>query len=174
MDIEGILVQKRSSVLERWFKMIARAYPAETARFLEQGGDRFANPVGHTIVRTTEAVYDALIQRKGADAVSEQLDSMVRIRAVQEVSPAQAVAFVFFLKTAIREEFDDKIRRGTVADQLVELESRIDDMALLAFDLYVKCREEIYKLRHDEVKRQTAVFSKMAARGRGRRADNTT
>ena len=103
MDIGDLLRQKRSSVLGRWSEMIREAYPAETGRFLQEREDRFANPVGHTIARTTEVLYDALVERTSPDALSEHMDAMIRIRAVQDFSPAQAVGFVFGLKEAIRQ-----------------------------------------------------------------------
>ena len=33
-----------------------------------------------------------------------------------------------------------------------DTESKIDTMALLAFDIYMKCREKIYEIKLDEVK----------------------
>jgi len=162
MDVEVLLRQKRSAILGRWSNMIADTYPADTAKFLGDRKDRFANPVGYTISQVVEALFDELLQQKSAKRASEHLDEMIRIRAVQDFSPAQAVGFIFCLKEAIRHEFGEEIRENGMAAQLLPFESRIDTLALLAFDLYMKCRERIYKLRADEVKRQTRVLVGMA------------
>jgi len=34
---------------------------------------------------------------------------------------------------------------------LLELEQKIDDMSLLAFDIYMKCREKLYELKATEL-----------------------
>ena len=62
---------------------------------------------------------------------------------------------MFLLKRAIREQLDTPSGRDAVADELPAIESRIDELALQAFDVYVQCREKIYQLRIDELKRQT-------------------
>lgn len=166
MDIGDLLRRKRASVLGRWSKTIREDYPAETGRFLREREDRFANPVGHVIARTTEVLYDALIEPTSRDVLCEQMDALVRIRAVQELSPVQAVGFVFSLKAALRQELADEIRTNDGAADLLALESRIDEWALLAFDLYVKCREKLHDLRVDEVKRQTQTVLRRANRDR--------
>ena len=155
MDIGELLRQKKSSVLERWRGMIRDAYPEATGKFLRECGDRFDNPVGYIIVRSTETLYDALLEPVDADALASDIDALVRIRAVQDFSPASAVGFVFSLKEAIRQELADRLQAEGAAVQLLSFDSRIDDWALLAFDVYVKCREQIYSLRVDEIKRLT-------------------
>lgn len=169
MDIEDLLRQRRPSVLRRWAKMIVETYPAETARFLQDSGNRFANPVAHTISSTTEALYDGLCQRKSLDVVCEQLDPLIRIRAIQDFSPSEAVGFLFFLKKAIRHELKDEVEQYQMAAQLLSFESRIDELALLAFDLYMKCREQLYELRAAEVKRQARSLLKRAEQNRCRK-----
>lgn len=161
-----LLRQKKATVLGRWSRMVCEAYPAETGAFLQARGDRFANPVGHTIARTTEAVYDALADGTDLADLSEPLEALVRIRAVQDFSPAQAVGFVFDLKQVIRQELDDEIQANGIVAQLLPLESRIDEVALLAFDLYAQCRQQLYDLRIAEVKRQTQMLSRGARRDR--------
>ena len=39
-------------------------------------------------------------------------------------------------------------------DELTAFENRIDHLSLLAFDLYVGCREKIYEIKANEVKRK--------------------
>ena len=91
--------------------------------------------------------------------LNDFLDKVIRIRAVQEFSPSQALAFVFSLKEVIREVLGKEIRENHLQDQLLLIEKRIDALALRAFDVYVSCREEVYELRINEVKRMENVRS---------------
>ena len=44
------------------------------------------------------------------------------------------------------------VAAGPVASEVTTFETRIDNMALMAFDIYVKCREQIYLMRVEEFK----------------------
>ena len=122
-----------------------------TSHFLQP----FANPVRGTILQGIEGVYDALLEEEGQDpdVLNDFLDKVIRIRAVQDYSPSQALSFVFSLKEAIRKVLGKEIREHHLQDQLLLLDSRVDALALRAFDVYMGCREQVYELRVDEVKR---------------------
>lgn len=164
MRIEDLVQQKGPEILARWRRMIAETYPPQTAAFLLAPNDRFRNPVGYVVFRQSAALLDALLRRENSECLSGLVDPLVRIRAVQEVTPAQAVGFAFRLKEAVRQELASDIRDSTMAASLLEFESRIDALALVAFDRYMQCREQIYKLRADEVKRQSRRALERTAR----------
>jgi hypothetical protein len=42
-----------------------------------------------------------------------------------------------------------------MSEQLSAFDSTIDDLALYAFDIYMKCREKIYELKANEAKNAT-------------------
>ncbi len=126
--------------------------------------DPFANPVGNTIRRETEFLFDALLSGASQEEVGPHLDGIIRIRNVQDFSPAQALAFIFLLKDVVRKELGALSRSGEAVDELLRFESRVDSLALLAFDMYAQCCEQIYVLRADEVKRQTAKLLERAQR----------
>ena len=83
------------------------------------------------------------------------LDNIIRIRAVQGFTPSQSTAFTIFLKKVIREELKDEIKEDQLYNDLAALEARIDKMALLSFDIYMKCRETLYEIKANEVKNMT-------------------
>jgi len=62
------------------------------------------------------------------------------------------------LKRIIREEFAADMSR--YSRELADLEIRIDEFALLAFDLFMKCREQIYESKVSEIKRRTFILEK--------------
>jgi hypothetical protein len=90
------------------------------------------------------------------------LDPIIRIRAVQDFSPGQALRFVFLLKDVIRKNFGMEIGEFNLHTELQRLESQIDDLALLAFDVYMKCRERLYEIRSREAKNHVSGLLKKA------------
>ncbi len=110
----------------------------------------------------------AILSGMDQEELRTHLDKIVRIRAVQQLTPAQALSFVFSLRSIVREvipeaEADPRFRGG-----LAELDARIDEVALAAFDLYAARREEVSQLRINEVKRQVAwVLGKMNRQDEG-------
>ncbi len=154
VKLRDALSRKRSSIVEKWFDVILETYPEDTSKFLKKGKDPFANPVRHTILQGVEGVCDELLKEgENPEALNDFLDKVIRIRAVQDFSPSQALAFVFSLKGVIRDVLGEEIRGNRLHDPLLLLETRIDALALRAFDVYMGCREEIYELRVSEVKR---------------------
>ena len=152
MKLEDLLSQKKSSILKKWFHLVIETYPAETSRFLIKQTDQFANPVGHTISQGLEAFYEELLVRSAPDKISPFIDALIRVRAIQDFSPSQAIAFIFLLKKVLREELEKEIQERQNFEELLIIESRIDELALRSFELYMKCREKLYELRATEVK----------------------
>jgi hypothetical protein len=56
------------------------------------------------------------------------------------------------LRKAITEELGSKIEKEQIIREWLNFESKIDELASLAFDIYMKCREKIYELRVSEAK----------------------
>jgi hypothetical protein len=162
MKLEKHLTQKKALIVRRWLDLIFETYPADAHRFLRKQKDRFANPVGTTITKEIENLYDELIKGLEPHRVSALLDRIIRIRAVQDFSPSQALTFVFHLKKAIREELQNEILEDRLSKDLSAMESRIDDLALLAFDVYMNCREKLYEIKANEAKNQVSRLLKRA------------
>ena len=158
MKLEKILSQKRSVILKEWLDKIFQTYPAYSSRFLKKQKDRFANPVGYTLSNDIESLYDELILGKGLDSdkVTPALDRIIKIRAIQDFSASDAVAFIFFLKETIRDVLKKNIPNGDLIRELIDFEAKVDRLALIAFDVYVKCRERIYELKANHAKNQVS------------------
>jgi hypothetical protein len=87
--------------------------------------------------------------------INSYLDPIIRIRAVQNFSPSQATAFILSLKKALRTNLTKELRDIRNLKGLFELESKIDQLSLMAFDIYMQCREKIYQLSANEMKNRT-------------------
>ncbi len=157
MSIDKILAEKRSKIIKKWRNAIIKSYPEDSQGFLKREKSQFANPVGLTISTEIETLYDEIIKGENTEKISSCLDSIIRIRAVQDFKPSQAVAFVLQLKQIIRDELG-----SGHSDEMRILDNRIDEIALLAFDVYSACRQKISEIRVKEVKTQVGKLLERA------------
>ncbi len=149
---------RSAAILERWWRLILETYPSDTARFLEQEGDRFLNPVGHTISQELGHVFEEIVRGVESESLRRSLDSILRIRAVQDFRPSEAVAPIFLLKRAVREELDAEIGQQVSVGDLLKFESRVDRVVLLAFDVYMGCKQKIFEIRVNEASKRSALL----------------
>ncbi len=154
MELENLLAEKRSAIIRKWRDAIVETYPDDTQRFLKKEKDQFSNPVGLIIKKEIETLYDEVTGGGDGEKISSCLDSIIRIRAVQDFKPSRAIAFVLQLKRLIREEVKEKAPENGHSSELEAIENRIDDTALQAFDIYSQCRQKIYEIRVNEVRNQ--------------------
>ncbi len=154
MDLKDLLDNHRPNIIKKWRDLILASYPESTQRFLVKEKSQFANPVGHVIDRDIETLYDELVKGEDIDKISSCLDNIIRIRAVQDFKPSHAISFVLELKKIIREELKEKRVENGFWNQLQAFDTRVDEVALLAFDIFSKCRQKIYDIRVNEVKNQ--------------------
>jgi hypothetical protein len=155
MDLTRLLWNKRESVLRRWFDLIVETYPGLSQIFLKKKSP-IGNPVGVNINRSLAGLYDDLLDAGASERTLSYLDEVIRIRAVQEFTPSQATDAIFLLKKAIREETAKEVNDAGGLRQLMDLELKIDELARMAFDLHSRCREQLYEMRVDEVKRRVS------------------
>ena len=151
MPMRNLLTQKRTAILNKWFERVMETYPMEVQGVFRQQSDPFSNPVGSTIFHGLEGLYHELLGR-AADygKVRSSLDGIIRIRAIQEFSPSRAVVFLPLLKGVLKEEIGEEVRQNRLYAEWLELESRIDEFLLLAFDIYMECREKVFQLKTEE------------------------
>lgn len=163
MGLGRFLVQEKKAIVDKWFQAVTETYAPETARLLKAESNEFANPVGHASHHGLEGVYNEFIQQFETDKIIPFLDRIIRIRAIQDFSPSQAVAFVFLLKHIVRDRIRDAAETEPVSpEELAAFDSRVDGLALLAFDIYMQCREKLFEVRVAEVKSQTYRLLQMA------------
>lgn len=166
MALEHFLAGNRAAILERWNYLIAETYPPNTSRFLRRERDRFINPVGYTISRDIGVLFEELVGGMDLDRISRSLENIMKIRSVQDFSPSEGVGFILLLKKTIREKLGSEISDVRIFEEWSALESKIDTMALLAFDIYMKCREKIFEIKVNEVKGETQRILRLLERTR--------
>jgi RsbT co-antagonist protein rsbRD N-terminal domain len=150
--IKELLINKKSSIIDSWVKSIVETYPLEASKFLRLQKNRFANPIGYAISDSAEKIFDEIVNDNNIDKIISSLNDLIRIRAVQDFSPSKAAGFIFPLKKFVRDEIGQEITSGNNLKEFMDLESRIDSVALTAFDLYMEAREKVFQIRVNELK----------------------
>ena len=165
--VEDLIRENRSAILKKWFGLVIDSYPKDTARFLKKEKDSFANPVGSTIEHELGSLLDQLLQEPDREKASRFLDRIIRIRAIQDFTPSDAVAFVFQLKDVIREALKPAPGQEPSHEAWRGMDRRIDRLGFLAFDTYTKCREQIADIRVKEIKQQTERLLRLSGMSDG-------
>lgn len=153
MDLASRLAERKRELSGKWADLIFGSYPEETQSIWKRQKNQFANPVGTTIIEAATRLFELLLAWEDAAEVEQALEMLVKIRAVQSFEPSSALGFIFLLKKVLREELLEELTRDGLVDELLRLETRIDTLALIAFDQYCKNREQIFAFRVEEIKR---------------------
>jgi RsbT co-antagonist protein rsbRD N-terminal domain len=162
MNLNDLLSEKKSFILQKWFDAIIENYPEDSSHFLKKQKDRFLNPVGNTIFGNIEGLFHAILRDAEAEQIYPFLDDIIKIHAVQNFSPSKAVSFMSLLKAVVRDALGKDITRHALSAELLTFEAQIDKLTFLSFDIYMKCRERIFELRVNEIKTMTFRLLKRA------------
>jgi hypothetical protein len=159
----------RSEIVQRWFDVIVGRYPEETAIFLRDKADPFANPVGAALREELRPILDAVLDGRDLGEVKASVDRLVRVRALQDMTPSAAVSFVLDLRQIPRE-----VVEGFTESAGRDLDRRVDELILVSFDVYSRCREQIYEIRVKEIRNRSLKVMERLNSWRERRADAPT
>lgn len=158
MELKKFLEEKRPLILERWFRRVVEEYPPEGREFISNlKKDRFDNPLGFTLFEGLEGLFDHLLHNKDLNG---SLDSLIKLRAIQEFKPSEAVGFIFALKNIIYNEVCSHSLDKGIMEEFLVLSSEIDLLALRVFDIYMEARERLNEVKINELRNMTAWILK--------------
>ncbi|PIE57179.1 MAG: hypothetical protein CSA34_00210 [Desulfobulbus propionicus] len=155
MNLNEMLAEKKKEILSIWIDRTLDSY--SSSEFFKRSADRFANPVGMGIREGLTRLFELLLEAAPAEAYLAPLDKVMRIRAVQDFTPANALAPILELKWVTRQVLKQKSVQ-VAGGQLDRFDCDVDRMALMAFDCYVQCREMLYRNRIGELKSGRHMF----------------
>jgi len=162
--LHGYLTENKSTILTKWFHLLLDIYPQETSRHLKKVNNQFSNPMGHNIMQGLDEIYDELLQQMDRDKLYKAIDRIIRIKAIQDVDAADACSFIYTLKGIIRDAVNGELGSDpAVLTELLNLERKMDEVALLTFNIYVDCRETVYKLRVHQIKAKCDFLERMGS-----------
>ncbi|MFZ2090067.1 MAG: RsbRD N-terminal domain-containing protein [Desulfobaccales bacterium] len=157
-----LLSANSPAILKKWLDTMLGSYFSETAQFQKKEKDPFSNPMFHQLSRGVGDILAVLVEDQGVEEANAALDEIIRVLALQDIPPSRALAFIFFLKQVVREELAEALKDPTLAPEMMELESRIDGLALLGFDGYTQRREKLCELKVNEVKARVSGLLRRA------------
>jgi hypothetical protein len=152
--LKGLIEKKKDEISQKWFEATLQTYAPDTAQFFKAQKDRFANPVGNITSQGISFLLDQLLHDFDPDAIRAHLDSIIRIRAIQDFTPSQATGFILLLKKVLRDHLSEELRDAAAVTEWFAFESKIDQLSLIAFDIYMTCKEKIYHIAANETRNQ--------------------
>ena len=162
MKLNDLLKNETAAILKRWFDLVLETYPADTISLMRKEQNPFKNPVGATFSREIETLFKKLCEGVQNGEYQASLDAILKIRSIQDFSPSKAVEFIFQLKNAIEETLRSELYREQNIEAWRAFESRIDALALQAFDIYMGCREKVCEIRvHQATAEKEMAFRMM-------------
>lgn len=167
MTLRQLLHLRRSAVLRKWLAIVFDTYPPDTASFLQNEADRFANPVGYILAFNLEKVLDGLIEDVDICDLAAYVEEVVRIRAVQDFSPSRALSFTWLVKEVIPEVLGQEISNSEMFATWRAFESKVDQLTALALDIYSECKDKIYQLKLRELREESNALVKILRKSGG-------
>ena len=150
MKFTETLKKNRDKIAQEWKNGYLQIRLGNTVIKSSNTG-QFTNPVHFTISTALDKILDGLLEN--TETADKTLDDIVRIKAVQQDSPSQTMAFFPQLKNIVRE----LVKKQDAEKELLEFEAKIDELTFRAFDIYMGCREQIYNIKLQE--HEKGIFS---------------
>lgn len=163
MKIQDLFRSQKETVVNQWIEAVYNTYPLETTGFLRTRKDPFTNPVGDMTHEAAGRLFDAI---SGDDTdpktVKQAIERFVRLRAVQKLTPSQAMGVFLLMKPLMREHILPLCSGDKAITAYLNAESRLDSVVLLAFDMYTEARETLAESRITEIRTQYAQVVRWA------------
>lgn len=130
------------SIVDAWFSKAIEIYPRSVHGGMTRISDRFRNPVAFSLRESLAILAKEVAGDMDIDVITAALDQIVRIRAVQECAPAEAVGFAAQLSDVIREQHAEAL--------FPNIEQRVCLLVDCALEQYIACRKNIALVRSRE------------------------
>ncbi len=150
MDLAEAFRNHRKKIVGQWVDYTLSTY--KSSSFFRKEGDKFANPVGGNIKEALDNLFVLLSKNADPTDFVEPIEKIMRIRAIQEFAPSQAVSPIHAVKHITRDILAADKERCELIGELYDFEFAVDMAVLAAFDVYMECRERLYSVRMAEIK----------------------
>jgi hypothetical protein len=158
--LKKLLLDEKAAITKMWLDKLFQTYSPDAVKLFAKDKNQFTNPVGNILSEGINGAFEALVEEDN-EALAANLDKIIRIRSVQDMSASQSVSFVFFLKDVVRRALKNHLKGPAMMAELIRFDAGVDAATLAAFDAYVQCRDKVFELRVNEVKRNVSQILKM-------------
>ncbi|MBM9606680.1 RsbRD N-terminal domain-containing protein [Desulfopila inferna] len=149
MDLAEAFRNYREKIVGQWVDYTLSTY--ESSKFFRKEGDKFANPIGGVTKEALDALFLLLAKNAEPETFIAPLEKIMRIRAIQEFAPSQAVSPFHAVKHITRDVLAADKERCHLVKDLYDFDFAVDMAVLAAFDIYMECRERLYSVRIAEI-----------------------
>ncbi len=147
-NFQDIVSSRKERWIAKWLDEVMRSYPKESVRFFRDTMDPFANPVGAALRKGVYSLFDVLAAESyDRQAARQALEPMIRVRAIQEMAPSEALGFITQIKSIMAADIKSADTYGQQAAMVRKIGDHSDKALLTAFDLYMECKKHVYTLR---------------------------
>lgn len=148
-------------LLEAWFQQLIHSYPPESVKYFERHKETFTNPVGSNVHLCLSNILDEFEGECRYEKFYQEMQMIMRIRAVQDMTPSKAVAFVMAFKDVVKKELAGELKSKEItSSELEEFFEELDSLALMGFDIYTESRELIFQMRIKQIKETNDILQK--------------
>lgn len=151
------MAAKKEEILQRWFDRVLEPYPQDTQRFFRENKSPYSNPIGVTLRKGMEEVIDDLLRPGNLEAAKGILETVMKVRAVENLPPWQARKFIFPLREVISDIVAKEKKEETLGREWLDLNDRISRLDLLGMNLYSEYREKVNQLIVKEREKRMAA-----------------
>jgi len=162
MRAKVLLKEKEKELFKLWQDKVYSLFPKESVRFLKKETDRFENPLGYRLEEGLKGLLSQFTEGFSWERVDYYLDRILKIQALESSRPSEALSFLYYLKSVIRETVGERILEKYGPEGLLEVEDHIDAVILRAFNQYMAAREKLNELKFQEWKSRLFLLLKRA------------
>jgi hypothetical protein len=157
MDLAEAFRNYHKKIVGQWVDYTLSTY--KSSKFFRKEGDKFANPVGGVTKEALNALFLLLAKNAEPQTFVAPLEKIMRIRAIQDFVPSQAVSPIHAVKHITRDILAKDKERCHLIAELYDFEFAVDMAVLAAFDLYMESRERLYSVRMEEFKSGRNIYT---------------
>ncbi|MFH1049528.1 MAG: RsbRD N-terminal domain-containing protein [bacterium] len=154
MEIINYLQENRNALIAKWQQAIIDTYPEGAGKFLSVNKNQFGNPIGFTLNQELPKIYDELTGKMDNAILNLSIESIIKLRAVQDFSPSEAVGFINLLKNIVVDETQAMMTKKSFIDSYFTFEKNIEIANGIAFEKYLEMKLKLSEIKINEVRKR--------------------
>lgn len=152
MEILNFLKDNSSEIIAKWQQAIIDTYPQGAGKFLSVSKSQFGNPIGYSLQNDLPKIYAELCGDMNTDVLTTAIEAIIKIRAVQEFSVAEAVGFINLLKSIILIEANTYFSDKEFLESYLKFDKKIEVANGIAFEKYLEMKMKLSEIKINEIK----------------------
>jgi hypothetical protein len=150
--IYDTLREKKDQILLDWQSVVSKRYNTMPLAGMTEEAI-LHHPAEYVLAVFTKGFVDCLLDREKLSLDQTRLEDFCKVRVVQDLRPAEALAFIFDIKKVIYANFGKSSLSAEELPGIREIEQKVDSLALEIFSGYVEQKVRITQIRNNELNR---------------------